>query len=693
MAIQRSVFLSAAAIAALALQLSGYAWAEVNQLQWEAYSAQEFADAAGEAFKSPGLSEADQQLVTQMAWNRFLTDESFVARGDLKVVRALVNQFAARRSALVYEKVSAEQVESQFAALKGRLTERLKGSQAELKAIGVYELNDLTKSLGMASSGSLEKAELFVDWMETSEWRSLPLIDRYNLYSFINADAVDRRQLSARWTGTLTAPKTGRYILRQAPQYSGTDCRVKIYLGDEVVLDSSDPALGEQRFEGKPIELTASQALPIRVEMRHQVSRIDWSEGAPMVVVSWQINDSPLEIIPELAFTPPEGFGEAGARGLKGEYFGDTELRELKATRLDPALDLVSSWPPAIAVHHEQADAVFQACVDDVLNDAVLAEAGAEGNEEFFHYSLWRIAYRMTATDRVKLVESLLRNPEAIALMTPEAMGRLMQAIYMLPGKEHLALFGEWASIRPQPRIQPGEFSGWGKGFYQELNTDYYWLMGLFLQGPYWSDVDTLWSEHLVREKGECNLAIAYATAYATQEQAMNGDGRLVRVYFERIKRQLDDETTTGDNRVSWLLAWAYGKEVMVAGAPHLLTAPDFLTEAQLVAESPEYQFWATGEAAARYASLGDVEALDKLLGQRRGQSAEQDAAMAAWRQKAEQLQAVYAKKTEAAQARSDQSFEAELKRRLAESQQRGDKSEAARYQLLLEASQLGQVD
>lgn len=647
------------------------------QVAWESLPAAEFA-AETKSFlgMQPPPSAKDEQFVTQLAWSRFLADKSFIASGDLDALTALVNLFAKRRSLAVGEAFTAEQIEERFVALRTQLSERLLGDSETLKGRSLYEVNNLAKSLGMADVGSTEKAELFVAWMATSDWRSLPLTDRYNLYSFVNVDAVDRRHFSARWTGSLTAPAAGAYTLRQTPQYAGTDSRVKVYVGEQLVLDSTDKTLGEARFESQPVELAAGEAVSLRVEMVHDVSRIDWSEGAPMVVLTWEADRIPQQIIPSTAFALPEGFGKAGTRGLKGEYFADLAHQDLKVTRLDAALDLVSSWPPAAPAYHEQADAALRTCVDDMLNDAVLAEAAAEGNEAFFHYSLWRIAYRMTATERVKLVEALVRTPEAIAIMTPEAMGRLMQAVYMLPGKEHLTLFGEWASIRPQPRCKAGEFPGWGVDKYQYNNLDFYWLMGLFWQRSYWHDMETLWDEYLVRENGDCNLPVAYATAFACRE---SGQGHLI---LQKIDEQINDPSLSGDQQATWYIARAFVKEILPA-RPRPLAGYDDLKGAALVAESEDYSFWALQEMTARLISVGQSKRAEALIEQRQGDFATpmQRQAIAAWSAKADALDAVYAKKRQDTVESVQKSYLAELKRRRELASGRGDDEAVAGYE------------
>jgi hypothetical protein len=550
----------------------------------------------------------------------------------------------------------------------------------------LYDLHEAAKKANLTPAAN---AQSFIDWMTANDWRSLNLSELYNLYGFINIDSVDRRHVSARWTGTLTAPSTGTYTLRQVRQYSGADSRVKLVINGQTVLDSTDPRSGDKRFVSQPVEFTQSQPVPIQVEMTHDVTQIEVSEGAPMVVLTWKVGDAKDVIVPSSAFTPPEGFGEAGAHGLKGEYFADVSFQDLKSTRLDSALDIVATWPPLAPVHQAEASAVFDACKSKLMDDAFLTQAAANGGPDLvFRRTLWRAAYRMRAIERQQLAQKLLNHPEVLKGMTPGAMARLMQAFFMLPGKEHLTLIGEWALARSQQRFQVLDSPVVSTGTYENTDYDSYWRLGHVLQGPYWGDVATLWTKYLVRPNGECNLAVAYMTAYSTREEASRRDGRFVHTFTDRIQQGLDDKTITGDKRVTWLFARTFADEVLYSGLPLVSPNSQFLTEARLVAETPDYTFWTLQEIAARQASLGAVDSLTKTVGDYTGSTPEEQAAITAWRDKAAKIAADNTKLRADAQAKSDMALVTDLQRRLAVAQTHQNQAEINRCQQLLNSMQ-----
>ena len=73
----------------------------------------------------------------------------------------------------------------------------------------------------------------------------------------------------------------------------------------------------------------------------------------------------------------------------------------------------------------------------------------------------------------------------------------------------------------------------------------------------------------------------------------------------QEFKPRLDDETVTGDVRVTWLIGRAFAEEALVSHLPRLLRGREYLEEATLVAESDDYRYWALSELATRHVALG----------------------------------------------------------------------------------------
>ena len=541
-----------------------------------------------------------------------------------------------------------------------------------------------------ADLGKEERAARFVEWMENNDWRAvnLELNDVYNLFDKIKVDAVDITNFSARWSGSVTAPDSGEYTFSQVRDFSDRDSKIKLTIGSRVVLDSASSDVGEARFTSSPVALNAGEPTPIVVELVHEVEPplSKYSGGAPMAFLTWKSGQAPESIIPSSAFTPPEGFGPTGTTGLQGEYYRSTDFTGLVQTRLDASLDQIWSMPPVASVHQDLSKECIDRCIATILNGEFLAQTDPTVKDNTLDFYLRRIAYHMTATERQQLVEVLLSRPEVVEMMTKRGMARLWQSIYMLPSGDQVRLLGEWTLSQPQPRTQAGPYPGWSDGSYQQVNTDYYWLLGLFMQGPYWEHAERLWDEYLVLPNGECNLRVAYMTAYATREESFLRDAHHLWRYYEQIDQRLDDDSVAGDMRVTWLLARVFIEEIISAEHPRLNPDSEYLVESRLVASSPDYQFWALQETAARFASQGRVDDLQELLEGVTGDTQVQREAIASWRDVGDAQVIAASELKEQEQARSASAMIDEFERRLLMAQERGDSDAIAKYSQLIES-------
>jgi len=279
----------------------------------------------------------------------------------------------------------------------------------------------------------------------------------------------------------------------------------------------------------------------------------------------------------------------------------------------------------------------------------------------------------------LQLVELLMSKPDVLAKMSPGSMGRLLQAIYMLPGDQHIDLLGQWALAHSQPRCQAGVYPGWGNGYYQQLNTDFYWLMGRFMQGPYANDAELLCDRYLERPNGECNLAVAYAAAFASQ---LNGTSEK---FAKRLDQRIDDKSMTGDKLVTWLIARAFAKGA-VPGRLEPLAGYSDLESALISAESNEQKFWVLQEMVARLSSTNKSEQAKALIEQHLGEfsTPEQQQALTQWSAKADELAAIYVNHRATTKQATKAARAKELARRRQKAIDRGDDTAASRYAELL---------
>ncbi|MCO8270238.1 PA14 domain-containing protein [Actinoplanes sp. TRM 88003] len=100
---------------------------------------------------------------------------------------------------------------------------------------------------------------------------------------------------TARWTGKLTAPATGDYTFSMIG-----DNGFRFYLDDQPVIDHW---VGDWDVEqtAAPVRLVAGEAHTVRIEMFQDV-------GGANLYLRWAGAGLSKQIVPESAFTPPDGF-------------------------------------------------------------------------------------------------------------------------------------------------------------------------------------------------------------------------------------------------------------------------------------------------------------------------------------------------------------------------------------------------
>lgn len=544
--------------------------------------------------EADGKDFTEHDEVERHAWQTYLLDPAFVSEAPWAILVEMIDEFG---GSSVNAGIDAESTEQVYR----RVTERAALDDSVVRGVNLAELIRQAARLWSGGMPRAQTAPFFSAWMGVNEWRSLDTRDLYYLYSMVSIDSIDRSRFSARWSGTITPPRAGDYVFRQRRVYKGDDARLRLSINGKIVLNSQQ---GEADvYQSAPIRIGAGQELVLECELTHETPRITNCASAPMALITWEGPTGGERLIPATAFQHRNG-EDFETPGLLGQYFADPAFSDLTQTRTDASLDLIWSWPPVAPLETIASRDVLNELIKRTLDAASLrsfAETGDAVNSDF-NLVLWRIAYRMTGAERQRLVDALRGDSTALSSLSPAAMSRLARAFYMLPSGNQIDLIGEWSLARTQPRTQPGWFPGWGKGSYQRRNTGYYRMIGQVLQGPYVELGSRLCDAYLVRDDGSCNLPIAYVAAYAPGRHS----GELL--IDDRVREQLANESLTGDQRVTWLIAQAFLAEVpsKTGGRPNPGAGTPWLVEATLVAESDATRLWAKQEMIARRVANGD---------------------------------------------------------------------------------------
>ena len=86
----------------------------------------------------------------------------------------------------------------------------------------------------------------------------------------------------------------------------------------------------------------------------------------------------------------------------------------------------------------EKCDAIKDECLRLLTDDTYLAGIPADQRHAFLTGAVRQTLPRMSLSERRQVIVKLISRSEMLEAISPYAMSKLMQAVYMLPGDEHL---------------------------------------------------------------------------------------------------------------------------------------------------------------------------------------------------------------------------------------------------------------
>jgi len=133
-------------------------------------------------------------------------------------------------------------------------------------------------------------------------------------------------QWSARYTGVLVAPKSGRYRIATV-----SDDGIRVWLSGNLTIDNWTNHGPTEN--AATLDLSAGQAVPLKVEFYE-------AGGGAVLRLSWTTPDGVQETIPASAFVSPAPSTEQpAASGLLAQYFDNVDFTNLKLNRIDTKID------------------------------------------------------------------------------------------------------------------------------------------------------------------------------------------------------------------------------------------------------------------------------------------------------------------------------------------------------------------
>jgi hypothetical protein len=522
-------------------------------------------------------------------------------------------------------------------------------------------------------------------WVRDKSLNEMTKAQLHWCYTHLCPEISDEDGFQATWTGFLSVPQSGDYVLSVSPWNISFEHHefgiyrqwMNVRLANERVVDAKPD---RWNFASAPVPLDAGQKIPIRVEFRFE--RNNQRRLCP-VILYWTGPGISRSVIPASAFS----IDQAGAQGLQAEYTWNADesdnIRPLVERVIDPNIEFI--WPSGTVIGARE-------------------EAPKKVADEFA---------RRWQSPEGGFITDITKKPRMVSLLTCSQLATCLRAAAQHPDQfreidewsnwgiqqfytatrcgaesEALQVLGEWMTRHkddiPSPAANAAE--------YFNSNRKLYYNLAVYLGFENPPLAETFERDFLELADGSCCLPVAYTLAerYILQTHLYYPNRGRIDEWIAQLDDRLADESLTGDRRVNWLIARAQAQEIHLGrGDRFAWNLPDFwlgrqwLDEALLVAESDAARNRVKFELIARLIAEGSIERAREELNAIASNTSDQQivARIRDWRNEIQEFE------SRAAQRRIDDAKQAEdfhrqrLEAQRDEAAQRGDSQAIAIFE------------
>jgi hypothetical protein len=462
-----------------------------------------------------------------------------------------------------------------------------------------------------------KKASLTAAWLKSHSWDKLTWREHLELLSYLRAsDWLDKKNMSVRWTGKITAPASGQYVFEQL--HTHTNGTMKLWVDGNLVMDTKIDVTNEGddnsntnadkiSFRSIPVVLEAGTPTNFLLEYSHDMKNVvlrqNYPMGYPVAVLMWESEAIEQQIVPKEVFSQPL----EKQRGLSAEYFGDSTFTRKVANRIDDAVNFIWDHGVIINGHSSFQKEIVNKVLPYLRSDNFFRTLKKEEVAYFAEQGLSTLLSSMTASERIVLIDVISTQQQILDKIPYKKMAEQFQFVYMLPGKRQINFLLKWSELNNTPQTIPGSYVA-GKGTYVDYNITPYRRVGRLWSKSDIAEIDDLIQNHLEFENGDCNLTLAYILIWACKENNLTSH------ILERINEAIKNEEISGNQQMTWFLAKAYAEEVAVSPIIKPGRALGELQNAMLVAETENYRYWALKEIVARLITVNQNEKAQSLI-------------------------------------------------------------------------------
>jgi beta-glucosidase len=206
---------------------------------------------------------------------------------------------------------------------------------------------------------------LLAQYFATNDFSGAPALTRTDARVYFNWDtqdpavvaAIPRDRFAVRWTGTLTAPYTGEYVLGLAHSECG-DCvggdQGRIYLDGQLIADENLPVAYLHATRGARVQLTAGSRHDLRIDFQQDHGNrgveLVWIPPADALIAEAQSAISQSEVTLLLIGLNADLESEESGLQMPGFAFGDRTDLNLPAPQQTLLQAALKSGKPVIVV-------------------------------------------------------------------------------------------------------------------------------------------------------------------------------------------------------------------------------------------------------------------------------------------------------------------------------------------------------
>ena len=652
-----------------------------------------------EARKAPGSEITEEGLVAlRKEAASLLMREEVAVEATYTQIRKLLN--------LAGKEVSPEQRNALAESLNNRVDVSAIQPFRELKA--KISLMQKTASTNNRSSKRKEQSRLVSNWVDSRE-----TLDHLTLYQLtwccrhLSTFNWQMRSVGVVWEGSLQAPRSGEYEFSVSPydinyfqpsEYNRQSMKVQIN-GQTVV----EAKLGAWKYVGNSIELAEGTQVPIRVEFEFEIA-IDGTttkghpfqiDRSPCAMLSWEGPGIKHSVVPAGSFTQPGGSGSGLQATYRIRYRGagkdpgkEANPKTITLKCVEPNIDHV--WVDgrnficaSPEIQQRLCDEIWRRVMDPQYwadcNELALNPPEAPAGEQSIHtkerrkHQLLRetsTSAFLTSGQRAEFLTALVNYPDIIQQMSMANAYAVYTQYWFGASDEAIAFLGTWMLLHPNV---DSKLSASSTEYFQRNRWRFRQItIPTVMQYP--EHFQVLLEEYLEMPDGGCCLPAAYSLGYGHLVQDRMSE------WIELLDAKLADESLSGDRRVNWLLARAHAEEIRHSRGTHyelghldIYAGMDWITEAQLTAESNESKTLADKEKISKYTA---TQSWDFIDGSTTSGSPEREK----WAAKIAKLKKLALKKETEREKRTRELYWEELRRRESLANARGDSASAERY-------------